>query len=390
MTTEPVNEVIVPDGAPAWKRRVAVTTISLVVALLVAEAALWLADQPRFPRPHTFPPQFMLVGEPDAEGWIRHVNKPTTTIPFRYESDPRGYFGSDRTVVHTTNSLGFRGGEFPLVETRDGRIEAIGEKPDGVLRIVFLGDSVTFGEGVHDADTFVERVGRRLSAGPTRRLEVFNFGVGGHNTSDALWVWQRFARRLDPDLVVYTFVLNDAEPRLFQLDRSTREPVRVPRRIESKRARWTGRPDTWWSGSRLASLFWKAWSSRKLDAATLSYFRELNASDSPHWTRCRQSLTALQQIDTPLAVVVFPLLHDLAAHPFRQVHFDLAETCRDAEVIDLWEPLSRRAGNDTPSLWVDPADTHPNEIAHAVAARVIVERLERLLSNPGSAPRSVP
>ena len=138
---------------PASRRpRLLAAAIGMIVAVLAAEATLWLTNQPRFPVPHNFPPHFMLVGEPDAQGWVRHVNKPSTTIRFRYESDPRGYFGTDQTVGHTTNSLGFRGGEFPLVETRDGSIEAIGEKPDGVLRIVFLGDSVTFGEGVHDSD----------------------------------------------------------------------------------------------------------------------------------------------------------------------------------------------------------------------------------------------
>ena len=388
MTTEPVNESIAASDAGAWKRRLAVPLVSLFAALLVAEAALWLGDQPRFPRPHTFPPQFMLVGEPDPQGWIRHVNKPSETIRFRYESDPRDYFGPGRTVAHTTNRLGFRGGKFPLLETRGGHIVPDGRKPDA-FRIVFLGDSVTFGEGVHDADTFVQRVGRRLSTRLGYPVEVYNFGVGGHNSSDALWVWQRYASHLDADLVVYTFVLNDAEPRLFRLDETSGQPTRVPRPIEPRRARWTGRPDGWWAGSRLARLAWKTWADRKLQAATSEYYRELNASSSPAWERCREHLDALQQIDPTLVVVVFPLLHDLAAHTFRGVHAEVADACGGAEVIDLWEALARSAGGDTPGLWVHPSDTHPNEIAHAVAAGVIAGRLETLLKVPPMALFSV-
>ena len=350
--------------------------------MLVAEATLWLTNQPRFPVPHTFPPQFMLVGEPDAQGWIRHVNKPSTTIRFRYESDPRGYFGTDQTVGHTTNSLGFRGGEFPLVETRDGSIEAIGEKPDGVLRIVFLGDSVTFGEGVHDSDTFVERVGRGLSTRLSRPIEVYNFGVGGHNTSDARWVWQRYAHHLDPDLVVYTFVLNDAEPRLFRLEQTSGQPTRIPRSIEARWTEWTSQPEGWWTGSRLARLAWKLQAGWKLDRKTLGYYRELNASYSPHWHACREQLEALQQIEPTPLVVVFPMLFDLAAHPFRPVHLAITDTCSQTEIIDLWETLAGRAGNNTPELWVHPTDTHPNEIAHKFAAGVITQRLETLLRNP--------
>ena len=371
-----------PEGATRQRPRLLATAIGMIVAVLVAEATLWLTNQPRFPVPHTFPPQFMLVGEPDAQGWVRHVNKPSTTIRFRYESDPREYFGTDRTVGHTTNSLGFRGGEFPLVETRDGSIEAIGEKPDGVLRIVFLGDSVTFGEGVHDSDTFVERVGRGLSTRLSRPIEVYNFGVGGHNTSDARWVWQRYARHLDPDLVVYTFVLNDAEPRLFRLEQTSGQPTRFPRSIEARWTEWTSQPEGWWTGSRLARLAWKLQAGWKLDRKTLGYYRELNASNSPHWHACREQLEALQQIEPTPLVVVFPMLFDLAAHPFRPVHLAITDACSQTEIIDLWETLAGRAGNNTPELWVHPTDTHPNEIAHKFAAGVITQRLETLLRDP--------
>jgi len=380
MTTEAVNETIEEStGAGAGRRRLAITIVSLVAALLFAELVMWLGDQPRFARAHSFPPQFMLVGDPDADGWIRHVNKPSEVIRFIYESDPRDYFGPGHTVTHTTNSLGFRGKEFPLVESRGGRIEPLGEKGQDVLRIVFLGDSVTFGEGVHDADTFVERIARRLGSALNRKVELYNFGVGGHNTSDALWTWQRYARHLDPDLVVYTFVLNDAEQRLFRLDEASGQPIRVPRSIESRRARWTGPPEGWWTGSRLGRLAWKNWAGGKLNSATLEYYRELNGSDSGDWTRCKGQLQALQQIDPTLAVVVFPMLYDLAAHPFRALHLEVADLCGSAEVIDLWEPLAQRASGDTSGLWVHPGDTHPNEIAHAVAARAIAQRLETLL-----------
>ena len=378
-----------PAGPASRRPRLLATAIGMIVAVLVAEATLWLTNQPRFPVPHTFPPQFMLVGEPDAQGWVRHVNKPSTTIRFRYESDPRGYFGTDRTVGHTTNSLGFRGGEFPPVETRDGSIEAIGEKPDGVLRIVFLGDSVTFGEGVHDSDTFVERVGRGLSTRLSRPIEVYNFGVGGHNTSDARWVWQRYARHLDPDLVVYTFVLNDAEPRLFRLEQTSGQPTRFPRSIEARWTEWTSQPEGWWTGSRLARLAWKLQAGWKLDRKTLGYYRELNASNSPHWHACREQLEALQQIEPTPLVVVFPMLFDLAAHPFRPVHLEITDACSQTEIIDLWETLSGRAGNNTPELWVHPTDTHPNEIAHKFAAGAITQRLETLLRDPEQ-PGSVP
>ena len=73
------------------------------------------------------------------------------------------------------------------------------------------------------------------------------------------------------------------------------------------------------------------------------------------------------------------MLFDLATHPFRPVHFEVADACSQAEVIDLWETLASRAGNNTPGLWIHPTDTHPNEIAHKFAAGAITRRLETLL-----------
>ena len=395
MTDPPADATTAPDNvatgnATTGRRRLLVGLFGLVTALLFAELVLWLTHQPHFPTAHSFPSQFMLVGDPDPGGWIRHVNKPSESIRFRYESDPRDYFGPGRTVTHTTNSLGFRGPEFPLRVTRGGHIlpSAGGRSP--ALRIAFLGDSVTFGEGVHDADTFVTRIGHRLESLLKQPVETYNFGVGGHNTSDALWTWQRYARHLKPSLVVYTFVLNDAEDRLFRLDNSTGQPARVPRSIESQQARWSGRPETWWSGSRLARLTYRSWAAGKLADETLEYYRQLNTTASPSWSRCQEHLKALQQIDTPLAVVVFPILHHLDTHPFRSVHRDVAAVCESAEVIDLWEAMAKRAAGDTPSLCVHPTDTHPNEIAHAVAARAITARLKTLFDTPPMALFSVP
>tara|TARA_B100000029_G_scaffold45825_2_gene42236 strand:+ start:674 stop:1858 length:1185 start_codon:yes stop_codon:yes gene_type:complete len=372
---------------PRLRRRLTATVLGTCAALLIAEAALWSLDLPRFDEPHTFPSQFMLVGAPDADGGVRHVNKPNAEIQFRYSSDPRGYFGPDRVVTHNTNSLGFRGPEFPLRVTAAESI-APTDRESTAVRIVFLGDSVTFGEGVHDQDTFVERIGRRLQSELGQPIEVYNFGVGGHNSSDANWTWERYARHIDPDLVVYTFVLNDAEPGLFQVAPGTGEPVRVARRIEARHQKLTSPPTAWWFRSRLALWGFQAWATSQLEQSTLEYYRELNASYSPSFGRCLDDLRSLQQMDPPLVVAIFPLLHDLASHPFRPVHLEVAAACDECDVIDLWEPLAARAGHNTTDLWVHPTDMHPNEIAHAVAAVEIAKRLAVQLRARPTAPFS--
>lgn len=50
----------------------------------------------------------------------------------------------------------------------------------------------------------------------------------------------------------------------------------------------------------------------------------------------------------------------------------IASACREADIeyIDLLEVYR---GHSAESLWVHPTDHHPNEVAHALAAKRIAE-----------------
>ena len=373
-------------GRGRWRTRLGLGLGGLAIGLLMAEVILWSSDLPQFPQPHSFPPQFMLVGRPDQQGWVHHVNKPSETIRFVYDGNPRGYFGPDNEVDHVTNSLGFRGDEFPLREKADGSIEAVGEKPAETVRVVFLGDSVTFGEGVKQKDSFVEQAAARLRETwkpEGRRLEVYNLGVGGHNTGDAAWTWQRYGHQLEPDVIVLGFVLNDAEPGPFRVDPVSGGPTRVPRKIEAVRSRLTGPPIGTLYHSRLARLFWQYRSSEELTNATLAHYRRSLDPAGRGWQSCLESITALRATGPPLVVVIFPLMYRLQDHPFQDVHRRLVAVCDPAHVVDLAGAFGKHG--DERQLWVHPADPHPNESAHAIAGRRIATSLAGILSpaSPG-------
>ena len=65
-------------------------------------------------------------------------------------------------------------------------------------------------------------------------------------------------------------------------------------------------------------------------------------------------------------------------HPFAAIHARVAATARALgfHVLDL---LPAFIGQDGPALWVHPANQHPNERAHALAAQAI----ERFLVDEG-------
>lgn len=85
-------------------------------------------------------------------------------------------------------------------------------KPAGVKRAVFLGDSVTFGWGVEQEDTFVSLVQAPLTERTGDTWETVNLGHMFHDTTQELGVFDEIGVAYEPDLVVLVFVDNDIVP----------------------------------------------------------------------------------------------------------------------------------------------------------------------------------
>jgi len=96
----------------------------------------------------------------------------------------------------TTNSKGLRSPETSY------------SKPDGVYRIVVLGDSFTFGHGVNDHETFSRCLDRRLNSGK-RKYEVINAGVSGYGSWEQLEWLKTEGYKYNPDLIITAFCENN-------------------------------------------------------------------------------------------------------------------------------------------------------------------------------------
>ena len=83
-------------------------------------------------------------------------------------------------------------------------------KPESVLRIVVLGDSVPNEMSLPFRQRFPQRLeailGERLKG---RRVEVVNVSCEGYNTIQEVRLFERVGLRYQPDIVVVAYVLND-------------------------------------------------------------------------------------------------------------------------------------------------------------------------------------
>lgn len=123
-----------------------------------------------------------------ADGVFHHGFVPNGSGVFR---------SSEWKVSYTINSLGFRDREYSV------------KKPDGVFRILMLGDSYTEGYGVEASESFSKQLESMLNSGRSRNYEVINTGVGSYSPIIEYLVLKHKGLDLQPDMVILNFDWSD-------------------------------------------------------------------------------------------------------------------------------------------------------------------------------------
>lgn len=356
-----------------FSRKLQTAAVASVVGLFIVEIALRVSGIPTFHKAHSSPPQFQFMKD-ETTGRLFYVNRLSSSIVFEYDSNPRGYFGVNNSVDQSTNSSGFRGREFVV------------PKPARTLRILFLGDSFTFGEGVRFEDTLPSLTQTILAdrlSDKRLRVETYNLGVGGYNTADEVFLLKKLGLELQPDYIVLVYNLNDAEPPLFGVTPDGR-PIRrdreasIPEGLDEHRP-----PGSWIFRFHVVSLVWKAFTTPRASAVTEDYYRSLYRDDAMGWKNARRALRELAHISKarriPTLVALYPVLFKLNdKHPFLSL-YEGVEKCSRAEHLQTVALFPAFKGRRADRLWVHPTDQHPNETAHPLAARYLAETL---LSDP--------
>lgn len=98
------------------------------------------------------------------------------------------------------------------------------EKPAGTYRILFVGDSYTYGYSSLE-DLYARQVERILRQRGYENVEVLSMGVGSWGTDHALEVLRHEGLDYDPDLVVYQFCSNDVTDILQPDPEANMDPI---------------------------------------------------------------------------------------------------------------------------------------------------------------------
>ena len=348
---------------------------SLLVVLLVLEAAFRIAGiDPR-------PPRLRDVEIRRDDGSWERVSV-WGTSPLKRDSPFRevamGEFVPDvdfRFIYYDRTAAG--ADEEWVTSIVTGRINRYGlrgpeiepDKPDGVFRVLVLGDSFTFGAGVADDESFPAQLQPLLagSCATPRRFEVINAGVSGYNTADEVVnLERRWLPELEPDLVLLTFYVNDAY-----------DDTRMAAAMRGGALSGSGSAWFWrsrflgWLASRITA--WKT--ARDTEALYRAQFSDDPELAGHNWQASRAALgraaAVTRERGVPLAIVIFPDLHGLDdVYPFEFVHREVTSAA-DESAVPVLDLLETFRGRDPRSLWVHPTDHHPNAEAHARAAEAL-------------------
>lgn len=227
--------------------------------------------------------------------------------------------------------------------------------PIGPPTVAFMGDSFTRGWGVESQDAFPQLVSQSLD------VHTLDHSLIGATFVEEALVFQGLTRHFSPDVVVWVFVLNDLG--LDGLDddwinRASRRPglSRVLTRIRAAQFQQQRHAET-------ERAYHEALSPEHNPAGMLVFEETLQAVVSDTTARGGR-----------FVFVMFPLLHQLDPYPFDEEHGRLASIAQSAgaEVLDLAPVFVDR---DPSSLWVSPADLHPNAQGHRIAAEAISRHL---------------
>ncbi len=340
-------------GKAGFKATIA--CVAALLALVAVDVAVRIFAPPDY-EPRRFEPDGRVPFVVYPNG--RFAYQPGVTFSSVYDrrGDERGYFDSQGRVMYRLNNLGLRGADIML------------EKPEGVTRIVCLGDSFTFGEGVREEHTYPARLEAILSGRLSgERFQVINAGVQGYGTLEELYLYGLVCDPLRPDVVIIGFVLNDAA-----------DPGETIR-LNDERTR-AFEPSALGRVSALWEQFERGREAGRIDREYAASIRE--SFSSQRWQDTETAFAGMRAYADErgfrLAMVVFPLYVDLdGEYPFADLHALVAKACRDAGIAHL-DLLDVFSGQPAQQFWVHPTDQHPNEIAHGMAAERLADFLLEL------------
>lgn len=269
------------------------------------------------------------------------------------------------------------------------------EKRPDTFRIVVLGDSNTYGQGVRREEAFPKLVETYLNEGRLSRsgkkIEVINLAWPGINIADEYIDLIKKGFKYDPDIVLVAFCLNDLGELNSIRMYPRRDPLYIRRPLNRENWKWalpipysvdrflTINSDFYlFVLSRYDSLLHKIGIRQSIDHDSnllLSY-----SDGNRDWKMTQISLSNIHYICKQRGIrsylVIIPYFYALENYRFGEIHKKVEDTAK-ATGFSVLDTLPLFIGKNSNDFIVNKRDTHPNKLAHKMMAQTIFQFLER-------------
>lgn len=241
------------------------------------------------------------------------------------------------------------------------------KKRRGVFRLLGLGDSLMFGQGVHNEDVYTRQVEQRLSAKLHRPVEFINLAVPGYNTAIEAAVLAHQGLRYRPDVIVLHWCINDFGVPYF-LEHPNAPPLRRARLTAVARRSWqemlrrlSPRGGVVRQGE-LRKAPDKLMVQPDLERIPPSYHWMVGVQGVQRALNRIREATATPRKIPVLVIVNYPPNADGAPRKFTQLFSSQGFLVQEVHHPPEWN--------------LSPTDWHPNRQGHAGHADQIIEALE--------------
>jgi len=272
-----------------------------------------------------------------------------------------GNFAFESVAV---NDEGFRDRNFEI------------EKPENTVRIVGLGDSFTFGNGIENIDdTYLRVLERELNAASSdKEYEVLNFALPGIDTQKELEILEERALKYEPDIVIVGFYLND----LDSLDPAVGRYKRIGLPVVGF---WLDSVSYFYyflesrTNRIFLSLGWKETYEEYL-------MRMLQSEVSKEETRriFRELSEVAKENEFDVVIVNIPVLYKFENYQFLEAN-ELLEEISEENGFYFVDLLDTFGDYEEEEIYISKHNVHMNEFGNRLAGEVIFDKLlnERII-----------
>jgi len=288
----------------------------------------------------------------------------------------RNHYLSNRDIIMDINSMGFRDDE--IFEKRK----------DKEIRILVLGDSITWGDYIQADEVYVERIEHYLrETANDKTIEVINAGVEDIGLKEEIDIFEEKGLSIEPDVVIIAFYLNDSRPpwgflgelgRYGFLRRHSVLAQTIYRQLVLKK--WVGNKGTdrfRWLGMA-EKLPWQKDRQAFLQLASLAEYDWGSSWKEESWEIIERELARLkahqEEQGFKVAIVTFPVSYQVYAEFIEaapQLNMQKIAQKMDFAFLDLL-PLLRE--HSDMNLFYDQC--HPRPKANDIIGRRIAEFLK--------------